>query len=109
MNRIRQTGMFNWTEFKIDREKEPVVNKQKWAALAVVVLMVGMLALLLLTSGCAGVDKQYATTTSGTHDIVFPDHKRYVAADPALTDDQKARRMRLLEAQEEADRAALGK
>lgn len=87
---------------------ETTMNKAKWGALATIVLIVAMLALLMLTTGCVSVHRQYAESTKGTHDIVFPDHKRYVLADPTLTDDQKERRIRLLESQEEADKAALG-
>lgn len=83
-------------------------RRNKLGALAVVVLLVALLSLLMLTTGCTA-DRMYVETTKGTHDIVFPDHRRYITQDASLDDDQKARRLRLLEAQEEADKAALGK
>lgn len=73
------------------------------AAIAFVALM--LLALPLIA--CAGVNTQYAKAVSDTHAIVFPDHRKYVQADEALTDEQKERRMRLLDSAEELDKEAL--
>lgn len=51
---FRQTGLFNWTEFKVppaEPAKSPTKSRASWAALATVILLVGLLALLLLVTG----------------------------------------------------------
>lgn len=62
------------------------------------------LAALLLT-GCQGVTPVYVQADRLTHDAIAPEFRAYVDADEALSPNQRARRVMLLESWEERIRA----
>lgn len=71
-----------------------------------------LLLLLVLLTGCAGLDQKYVAADKLTHEAIAPEYRRYVERDAGLDAAQKKRRLKTLEAWaariEEAERA-LGK
>jgi len=74
------------------------VTSKILAAIAIVVI--------LATSGCFSLDRAYVIADRDTYDAFEESHREYVEGDGSLDDDQKARRLRLLETWEERIRAA---
>ena len=68
------------------------------AALAIIVI--------LSTAGCFSLDKAYVMADRETYDAFEDAHRTYVEGDADLDDDQRARRLRLLETWEERIKAA---
>jgi hypothetical protein len=65
---------------------------------ATIPLMLASLLLAGAASGChLSAAPSYVDADRATYDVVAPDHRRYVEADPTLDDAQKARRGRLLD------------
>lgn len=56
---------------------------------------VTILVLAALASSC-GTPQAYATADKLTYGAIAPEYRAYVLADPALTQDQKDRRLRSL-------------
>ena len=52
--------------------------------------------LLLLLTGCGSLQEQYVAADVSTYEVIAPAHKAYVEADPTMTKEQKARRLRKL-------------
>ena len=53
--------------------------------------------LLVVLASCAGTAKQYVEADKATYDIVALDYASYVNSDPKLDQEQKDRRIRLLD------------
>lgn len=69
-------------------------------------LLVGSLALLCI--GCAGPSSLYVQADRATYEAVAPAHAAYVEADPNLSAEQKARRLRTLTSWDDRVKAAEG-
>jgi hypothetical protein len=57
-------------------------------------LAVAVLAVSL--SGCKSLNRDYVAADEETYKTIEADHRAYVGADPKLTDEQKVRRIRLI-------------
>lgn len=55
------------------------------------------LGVLLVLASCAGPSDAYVAADAATYGVIAPAHRAYVEADMTLTDEQKARRLLLLE------------
>lgn len=64
---------------------------------AAVVLGVALLALLFWATGCT-VPAAWVEADRRTHDCLAPEYRAYVDRDPALTEEQRERRRRVLDA-----------
>jgi uncharacterized lipoprotein YajG len=52
---------------------------------------------LLLLASCATPSTLHVVADRATHDAIAPDHRSYVLADPTLTQEQRDRRLLVLE------------
>lgn len=58
----------------------------------------GIVVVLGLGTGCADLDALYVQADAATLEAIGPEYERYVDEDPALSEDQRARRLRTLDA-----------
>lgn len=76
----------------------------------IVTVLVPILSVLIVGCRCSPTARQAAVEIQETHRLVFPEYAAYVAKDPALDADARARRTRTVESLErlvERLRAAL--
>jgi hypothetical protein len=67
-------------------------------------LAVAVLAVSL--SGCKSLNRDYVAADEATYSAIEADHRAYVGADPKLSDEQKVRRIRLIDSWRERIDAA---
>lgn len=65
-------------------------------------------AALLLAAGCETPSQTYVSADRATHDAVAPAHRAYLQADASLSEEDRARRLRTLDAWELRLRHAAG-
>lgn len=57
------------------------------------ILIVSCAALVVVLSGCAGLNEQYVTSDRATYAAIAPEYVIYVMKDPKLDEDQKEIRL----------------
>jgi hypothetical protein len=74
------------------------IGKSGSSTAALRIILLGTCALALWSAGCATtLDGAFAQADRATYDAVAPEYSAYVAADPKLDDEQRARRNRTVE------------
>jgi len=68
----------------------------------VVVSVIALVISAVVVAGCVAPDAGFIRAMRGVHDVVAPAHGTYLTADPALTPEQRDRRLHTLTAWEAA-------